>query len=97
MLFHPVSEDGIILDCAIMDVSGGNVLIDRNGNWQQYVPATMPVNGEVLGVINDRPTGHIGALVRYTTNGVYVLVRGNQVWALDQARVETALRSVTGR
>lgn len=63
--------------------------VNLQGTWTKYL-SVPPAGAEVLGVVND--DGDVGALIRYTATGYYVMAQGDLIISLDQAKVTTALR-----
>ena len=68
---------------------GVEMTVNLDGDWREHAAAPPP-GGEVLGTV-DNCLGQHGALVRYFSTGLYVMVRKDSVYRLNQAQVKTAL------
>jgi hypothetical protein len=65
------------------------ITVDKNGNWHLYTN-TLPVTSVAIGTVT-RDGIDTGALVRFTSTGLYAQVNSGSVRSLDRAKVSAAI------
>ena len=75
-------------------INRGRLAINTGGNWQLYTN-TLPAGSEGIGTIS-RGEIDVGALVRITATGLYVQINAGVIRALDQRKVDAAIKAGNG-